>query len=165
VILICYDGSADAQAAIAEAGRVLAGHPATVLTVWEPLSEVFARTPAVIGLMAGLGDTADVDEETRKAAELTAGQGAELARQSGFDASPRARPQAGSVSDTILGQADAANATVIVMGTRGRTGIESLLGSVSHAVLQRADRAVMVVPSAGVAAERRERRRDDQRRA
>jgi nucleotide-binding universal stress UspA family protein len=159
VILICYDGSADAEAAIAVAGQMMAGHPATVLTIWEPLSEVFARTPAGIGLMAGLGDSADVDEETRKAAELTADQGAELARPSGFDASPRTRPQVGSVADTIVGQADAANATVIVMGTRGRTGLESLLGSVSHAVVQRADRAVMVVPSPAVAAERRERLR------
>ena len=45
MILICYDGSADARAAIADAGRVLSGHPAIVLTVWEPLSEILARTP------------------------------------------------------------------------------------------------------------------------
>jgi nucleotide-binding universal stress UspA family protein len=41
------------------------------------------------------------------------------------------------------------------MGTRGLTGIKSvLLGSVSHAVLQHADRPVIVVPSPDVANKR-----------
>lgn len=163
MILICYDGSADARAAIAAAGRVLAGHPAIVLTVWEPLAEVFARTPAGAGLIAGLGDPGDVDAETRTAAERTAEEGAELACEAGFDASARARAQTGSVSGTIIAQADIANATAIVMGSRGRTGLQALLGSVSQAVVQHADRAVMVVTPAPVAIERRERlRRRDQ---
>ena len=45
---------------------------------------------------------------------------------------------------------------VIVMGTRGLAGVKSmLLGSVSHAVLQHADRAVMIVPSPSVVEHRR----------
>lgn len=49
---------------------------------------------------------------------------------------------------------------MIVLGTRGLTGIKSaLLGSVSHAVLQRTDRPVMVVPSPEVARDRAQRRR------
>lgn len=40
----------------------------------------------------------------------------------------------------------------IVIGTRGLTGVKSLLlGSVSHAVVQHADRAVLVVPSPEIA--------------
>lgn len=35
VILICYDGSADAQCAIERAGELLGGQPATILTVWD----------------------------------------------------------------------------------------------------------------------------------
>jgi hypothetical protein len=41
------------------------------------------------------------------------------------------------------------------MGTRGLTGINSmLLGSVSHAVLQHADRPVIVIPSPEVTRQR-----------
>lgn len=157
VILICYDGSADARAAIVDAGRVLSGHPAIVLTVWEPLTQVLARTAAGSALMAGLNTPMAADEESEAEAGRVADEGADLARAAGFDAWARVRPQAGSISDTIIAQADRVNATAIVMGSRGRTGLQSVLGSVSHAVVQRSDRAVMVVPSAEVAAGRRRR--------
>jgi hypothetical protein len=43
-----------------------------------------------------------------------------------------------------------------VCGTRGRSGVQSfLLGSVSHQVVQHADRAVLVVPSLTLAEKRR----------
>jgi nucleotide-binding universal stress UspA family protein len=157
VILICYDGSADARAAIVDAGRVLPGHPATVLTVWEPLTDVLARMAAGPALMAGLSAPLGADEEGEQEATRIAEEGAELARAAGLDACPRARAQYGSISDTIIAQADRANATAIVMGCRGRTGLQSVLGSVSHAVVQRSDRAVMVVPSAEIAAARHDR--------
>jgi hypothetical protein len=44
MILLCYDGSADARAAIEHAGELLSGQPATVLTVREPFAELIART-------------------------------------------------------------------------------------------------------------------------
>jgi nucleotide-binding universal stress UspA family protein len=157
VILICYDGSDDSRAAIADAGRVLAGHPAIVLTVWEPIAEVLARTAAGGALMAGMNTPMAVDEEAETEARRVAEEGAELARTAGFDASSRVCAQTATVPDTIIAQADRANATAIVMGTRGRTGLQSVMGSVSHAVVQRSDRAVMVVPSAELAAGRRER--------
>ena len=161
MILICYDGSADARAAIADAGRVLSGHPAIVLTVWEPVTQVLARMAAGSALMAGLNTPLAADEDAAEEAGRVAEEGAELARAAGFDASARARALSGSISDTIIAQADRANAAAIVMGSRGRTGLQSVLGSVSHTVVQRSDRAVMIVPSPQVAAGRRERIRRD----
>jgi nucleotide-binding universal stress UspA family protein len=61
------------------------------------------------------------------------------------------------VAGAILAVADELDANAIVVGTRGLTGLRSmLLGSVSHAVLQHANRTVIVVPSAAVAEERTE---------
>jgi nucleotide-binding universal stress UspA family protein len=49
------------------------------------------------------------------------------------------------------------------MGCRGLTALKSLLlGSVSHAVIQHADRTVIVVPSPAVAASRADARRPTQ---
>jgi nucleotide-binding universal stress UspA family protein len=59
-----------------------------------------------------------------------------------------------------MAEADEVGAQSIVMGTRGLTGVKSfLLGSVSHAVLQRADRPVVVVPSPDLVKERASHRR------
>jgi hypothetical protein len=38
MVLICYDGSAGAQAAISRAGKLMPGIDATVLVIWEPTS-------------------------------------------------------------------------------------------------------------------------------
>ncbi len=65
-----------------------------------------------------------------------------------------------TVAGAILAEAEAVDASAILMGSRGLTGLKSLLlGSVSHAVIQRADRAVIVVPSTEVAASRSRGRR------
>ncbi len=158
-ILICYDGSADAQAAIETAGALFAGHDATVLTIWEGLSEVIARTGA--GLAAAPLDFEDIDRASGATARERAEEGCALARVAGLDAQPATAQQDLTVWGTIIDQADALGADAIVLGSRGLTGVKSLLlGSVSHAVLQHADRPVIVVPGAQVARRRAERRHD-----
>jgi nucleotide-binding universal stress UspA family protein len=63
------------------------------------------------------------------------------------------------VAEAIIAEAADVGASAIVIGSRGLTGLKSvLLGSVSHAVLQHADLPVIVAPSAEVAAARRARR-------
>ena len=161
MILLCYDGSADAQAAIEHAGTLFGGQAATVLTVWEPLIDVLARTGAGRGFGAGVVelDTERIDAASEEAARERAEEGTEHARQVGLEAEPRTSARAGTIGDTILGEAVATKAEAVVMGTRGLTGLKSLLlGSVSHAVLQQADRPVVVIPSAELASERAARR-------
>jgi nucleotide-binding universal stress UspA family protein len=163
MVLICYDGSPDAQEAVRRAGELLAGQPATVLTVWEPYADVLAYPPAYApgGFMLPAETILEIDRAAEEAALRHAEQGADLARQVGFpDAEPRSRRSDGRLADAILEEAEHVGARAIVLGTRGLTGIRSaLLGSVSHAVLQHADRAVLVVPSPEIA-ERRRRDRD-----
>ena len=161
MILICYDGSADAQSAIDRAGELFAEQPATVLTVWEPFIAMMMRSGAVIGLLAQTVKGDEIDAASEQAARERADEGVERARRAGMNPQPRTVARgAGTIAETILSVADEVEAAVIVLGTRGLTGLRSLwLGSVSHAVLQHADRAVIVVPSPGIAAERAARRR------
>ncbi len=155
MILICYDGSPDSQSAIEHAGELLSGQPATVLTVWEPFIEVVTRNTYGFGIFPGSINVEEIDAASRQGAEARAQEGAELAGKAGLKAQPRTRSQLTTVANTILSEAEAVSATAIVMGSRGRTGVKSvLLGSVSHGVIQHADRTVVVVPSPEVSAAR-----------
>ncbi|MHB1568261.1 MAG: universal stress protein [Solirubrobacteraceae bacterium] len=158
MIVICYDGSADAAAAIRHAGILFPGSTATVLTVWQPIALVLARSSAGLVPIAGV-DMEEVDTACRQEAERLSTEGAQIAREAGLEATAHAVTQQDSTASAILDAADAAQADAIVLGSRGLTGIKSLLlGSVSHAVIQHADRAVVVVPSAEVAQHRRRAR-------
>jgi nucleotide-binding universal stress UspA family protein len=153
VILIAYDGSVDADAAIERAGALLRDEEATVLTVWEPIVDILARTGGAFG--AGDIDYVGIDRASEEQASERADAGAELARRAGLKAQGRARVRDSSTADTILAAADDIGADAILMGMRGLGRFKSLLlGSVSHGVLQGADRPVIVVPSPDVAAER-----------
>ncbi|MFI9592517.1 universal stress protein [Nonomuraea sp. NPDC052265] len=144
-ILIAYDGSDDAKAAIAFAGRAVQDRSAVVLTVWERLAMTSARASA--GLMMTLDNTAAEDEAIGQAMTELAGHGAELAREAGFDATPRCDLDSVAVWSTIVDVADEIDATLIVTGTRGLGGVRSLLlGSTSDRVLHHARRPVLVVP-------------------
>ena len=155
MILVAYDGSADARAAVQGAGDLFAGQPVTVLTVWQPFADVVARTTIGFGIVPTVPDAGEIDNASIKAAEQTAADGAALAREAGLDATSLAVAQTSTTARAILAEADRLGASAIVMGSRGLTGVKSLLlGSVSHEVIQHADRAVAVVPSPAVAESR-----------
>jgi nucleotide-binding universal stress UspA family protein len=158
MILVCYDGSPDAQAAIDEAALLMPGSAATVLCVWEPLLDVMSRSGG-LGQVAYLPDFDKVDAAATEQAHTMADEGTAHANAAGLNAQPRVAVQSHTVADTILAEAEAIDAQAIVLGTRGLSGIKSLLlGSVSHAVVQHAHRTVIVVPSADIAAARVEAR-------
>ncbi|HVT00534.1 MAG TPA: universal stress protein [Solirubrobacterales bacterium] len=143
-VLIAYDGSSQAQRAIVEAGRVLSGGRAVVLTVREPI-EHFE--------FVGLGGATTLDPATVSAmqnaaqneATAVAEDGAGLAREAGFAA--EARVEVGpSAWQEIVAVAEELDAGVIAIGSRGRTGLPKvLLGSVASAVVQHSRRSVLVV--------------------
>jgi nucleotide-binding universal stress UspA family protein len=150
MILIAYDGSEDAKAAIRQAADLMPGAAATVLTIWEPFATLLARTPETLRPLAAARNSEEIDSEESDAAEQRSKEGIELARAAGLNARSVATSLNGSVADTIIEQANRLDVDAIVVGSRGLTGMALLLGSVSLAVVQRAERTVVVVPSADV---------------
>ncbi len=157
MILICYDGSADAQAAIERAGLLMPGSQTTVLVIWETVLDTMTRSGAMgmgMGLAGAYGDT-ETDAAIEEAALDTATDGVKRATAAGLVAQPRTARRHDDITAAIRAAAADVDADVIVLGTRGLSGVKSLmLGSVSHAVVHHADRAVLVVPSSRLAEER-----------
>jgi nucleotide-binding universal stress UspA family protein len=158
MILLCYDGSADAQAAIDQAGLLMGGSEATVLVIWETVLETMTRHGSLgmgFGMVGSSSDDGTADTAIEKAAVDTAATGVQRAVAAGLVAQSRVVNRDDEIAAVILAVAADLDADVIVLGTRGRGGVKSLmLGSVSNAVLHHADRAVMVVPSPSLAERR-----------
>jgi nucleotide-binding universal stress UspA family protein len=146
--LLCYDGSDEAAAAIAAAGRIVSELDAVVVTVWEPLALWQPYDPGAV-LSAGvakLGSGAlGLDEIAREVADETLQKGLEHARAAGFDA--RGETVGGKPWLAICDLAGELDARLIVLGARGLSRMKSmLLGSVSDAVVVHAGRPVLVIP-------------------
>jgi nucleotide-binding universal stress UspA family protein len=156
MLLIAYDGSEDARAAIDAAARLTPGGEVTILCVWEPLASLVTRNTFGPGYASYVPDADELDTASRAGAEERAEEGVGLAQEAGLQASALTRPLVSTAADAIIEAGEQLHADAIVMGTRGRTGIKSaLLGSVSQAVVQHAYRPVVIAPSAPVVEARR----------
>jgi hypothetical protein len=91
MILLCYDGSADAQAAVDHCASLMPGSDATVLVIWETLLETMTRNGSMgMGMgMVGIGDETGTDAAIRKSALDLATDGAQRATAAGLVAQPR----------------------------------------------------------------------------
>ena len=160
MILLCYDGSPDSRSAVDRAGELMPGEPATVLTVWEPFIEVITRTGAGMAYWPDGAELDQIDSAAEQSARARADEGVEHARRAGLNPWAHTRARGATIAETIVSDADEVEAKAIILGTRGLTGLKSLmLGSVSHAVVQHADRPVIIVPSPEIAAKRAANRR------
>jgi nucleotide-binding universal stress UspA family protein len=148
-LVIAFDGSATARQAVADAAALLGRRRALVVTVWEAgLAYAAAVSPPDL-TMVPMVDPAvgtEVDRELHERAERVAHEGAELARSLGLEAEPLAIADEGDAAQTIVKVAREQNASAIVVGSRGLSGLRARLeGSTSKGVLKGAHCPVMVV--------------------
>jgi nucleotide-binding universal stress UspA family protein len=146
-ILLCFDGSNDAQNAIHRAGRLLGPRPAVVIAVSEPVRLWEPSDPAtVLGAPIGklLSKAVQLEETIDEVAQAQVNRGVELARAAGFDA--RGRVAREKPWRAICDVGNEIDAEAIVLGARGLSRVESaLLGSVSATVVAHAGRPVLVI--------------------
>jgi nucleotide-binding universal stress UspA family protein len=149
-ILIGYDGSDGADAAITTVGGLLAGSDveAIVLSVWEPLSVAVVHAARFGGPMSAIASNAsNVDDGSEQQARKLAEHGARLADTSGFDATAVWRADDRDVTSAIVDEASELHADLVVVGARGLAGVRAFLGSVSNHVVQHSRRPVLVIPA------------------
>jgi nucleotide-binding universal stress UspA family protein len=145
--LYCYDGSADAGHALERSVALLGAHTGLVVCVFESMLAVQAGDFPYPDMLP-LEDVERVDDAARQRSLEIAAAGCNLLGAKGCDAQPAAVESVGAVWRTILEEADSRDAAVIVVGSRGLTGMRSLvLGSVSHHVVNHSRRPVLVIPS------------------
>jgi nucleotide-binding universal stress UspA family protein len=145
-IVIAYDGSDHARAAIEQAGALLRFRRAIVTSVWAPVeAHVPLATIAVPGGVA-LRGARERDAAAHRRAERLAEEGAELARRAGFAVETRTVRHHGRPWRAIVDCAAEIDAAAIVTGTRGRSlPAAAVLGSTAEGVLHHAHRPVLVV--------------------
>lgn len=147
VMLIAYDGSEEADRAIRYAGRFLSVTRAIIVTAWEPLHRQAARAAGMTGLIQPDWSREDAPDPVRADAEAIAARGAAVASEAGFEAEAHLIESTSAIWTAIIAAADRFDVDIIVSGTRGTTGLKSLLqSSVADHVLRHGHRPVFIVP-------------------
>lgn len=144
-LLVAVDGSPSAHAAVTylAANGIFAGHPVEVLSV-APGNALAGAFP-----LATVTDVTSepVDEERlelRRRAEAVAASAAQELRHDGYHA--RWSISAGNPAHEIIEAAASFGSGLVVMGSRGRTGLTRLvLGSVARNVLLHTTASVLIV--------------------
>ena len=153
-VLLAYDGSEGAKAAIGHAARLFADRQILVLSVARSVAAV--ASAGVAGMPAGAAGEAlaRLDEEAQLKAETLAQEGASAVEAAGLQAAAVGAMSDSSIWGTILRVAEEKDVAAVMVGSRGQSNLKSiLLGSVSSGVLHHCDRPVVVVRNPSVSSD------------
>lgn len=148
-VLICYDGSPSAKAAVLSAAttltqRALPRQEVALLHVWN------RPTPATDSFSYGEGPGTPSSEQliamAERGAQEIVQEGRDLAMGQGLVASTLLAPNTGSVAATILQIAEEQDSSLIVLGAHPHGTPGPTLDSISTAVIAGSSRPVLVIP-------------------
>ena len=153
-IVIAYDASEAARAAVREAAQLFPERPAIVTTVWKSGLAEYMLMPATTGIGTVMmpydpSTIREIDKAAEDHARVIAEDGATLASSLGLKAEALPVQDATDIAEAILSTASERGASAIVIGSRGLKGFKSkLMGSTSAHVLGHSPRPVLVVHAA-----------------
>lgn len=150
-MLIAYDGTATAQRALRAAAQLLAPRTVKIITAWEPVTRQTARALGRTGLHQTSVEleTEDSGNDAAKAHALEIlDQAIELAEELGLKPEAHLVEISGSVGQALLESAHELNASIIVTGTRGITGVRSwFTQSTAEWLVHNSDLPVFILPA------------------
>lgn len=145
-VVIGFDGSEQATAAVEAAGRLLSVREALLQTVWNSYRAVAPAGAAGVPVAVVTKAAEEIDRAAREKAERTAEQGARLAAAQGLEVQAEAVEADGNAWRTLLHTAREHRAAAVVVGSRGSSALEAaVLGSVSRALAHHAPAPIFVV--------------------
>jgi nucleotide-binding universal stress UspA family protein len=151
-LLIAYDGSEPARAALGAAAALFGGAEAVIATVQPPLASFEAAAMARVAVpdsMIRIGIENLRAENEREGSERVA-EGVELASGAGLVCSSRILHHA-TPWRALRALGEEVAADIIVCGTRGEGPLDrALLGSTAASLLHHAERPLLVVPAGPV---------------
>jgi nucleotide-binding universal stress UspA family protein len=154
-VLVGYDGSPPAAAAIDTAAPLFPSAHATVAYLWTPpfadqevRHRLWQRATSLDDLIAL------VEHEGSAEADRLARDGVALARAAGWDAEARVERCYGGVGYELARLAGEREPTALVIGSRGLGGVRAVLGSTSDVAAHVSTVPTLIVPHPLLAAER-----------
>lgn len=147
-MLIAYDGSPRADAALEQAARLLRTREVEILTAWEPAARLTARTMGRSGMpQTPVGHVDTAEDPAWEAAQEVCRQGVAKAEALGLVGRAHLVEMTTTIADAIVEAANELDADVIVTGTRALTGFKALwTTSTADQILRNAGRPVFIVP-------------------
>lgn len=144
-VLICYDGSESARSAV-EIAVIAFDRPIVVACYWQPFAE--SEKPIGIELLEVVQDAESINRREQALARRIAEEGVALVKAAGGTADGVAVKVSTPIHEAILRHADELDALAIVLGSRSRSGPESILpGDAAADLVQLSNRPVFLVPS------------------
>ena len=153
-VVIGYDGSPAANAAIDAGGQLFPNAHAWIAYLWTPpftSGKLRKRVQAVARTIDELIEM--IEREGEREAERLVATGVTLARAGGWDAEPLVKRTWAAEGLSLAKLAEQRDADLVLVGSRGLGGTDAILGSVSDLVVHHAASPVLVVPHPLLAAE------------